>query len=423
MFRKERKNRFVVKKNVGIENVTTITYELVGESQLPHDTYRWGLKCSIVVSLIDVSNGIYAGGVGTAKYRYYFSSPNINLMNDKDRLKSGSGIDIYMGLWSLEESIMANILLQLKISDSEIEDRFYKFGGSARAILDKPELADNFLSKAIISLECNTSLTQLLSMSPEILASSFSHSLFHVTIVDLDFTVPKYQWASVYIKQLVAGVALKEMTYELEGIMNSNIAPGTKGEMIEALWFERFVLATKSDSKENVMTVKEYSISPLLSPTQAELHECLISFNDIELRWCSKDSMVRHLLNACSDIPQISSHSAIFLRPHESTMMAIDGILITRLKERICVFYLQATIADNHPTSENASKYLDSLVIACGDIIQALIFILPKHRFLSWTRQIVWSNAVSASLPQYAILPGVVLSASDISSKKRSATQ
>ena len=129
------------------------------------------------------------------------------------------------------------------------------------------------------------------------------------------------------------------------------------------------------------------------------------------------------LLKVLGDIIHTDGHNAILLRPHEFTMMAIDGIIITRLDSKICIFYLQATIAENHPTSERAAAYLNSLAANCSsDIFQALVFILPKHRFESWTRQTVLG--VSVSLPQYAILPGARLSGSEKKpSKKRSAEE
>ena len=424
LFQKAKNNIFVVKKKFFDENATTLTYELVGDLLLRANIYQWEQDGCIVVSLIDVSNGIYDVGI-TAKYQYYFSSPNDVLIADKDRLKSGSRIDVYMGLWSIGESKMANEVLQLDISDSIIEERFYKFGGSARAILDKPELSETFLKKALTSLKNSKSLIRLLSMPEEDLASGFSHSLFHITSTDKNFTTAKYQWASLPIKQMVAEIALKQLTHELEGIMNSSyIAPGTKGEMIEALWFERFILATKSDSKENKMDVKEFSIPPLLSLTVSEMHYCLTHFTHITLHWCSTDLMSDYLLKALVDIRLTDAHSAILLRPHEFMMMAIDGIIITRLVDKICVFYLQATIAKNHSTSVRAAAYLDSLTENCSvDIFQALVFIIPKHRFEGWSRQAVLGRGISTSLPQYAILPGARLSGSEKPSKKRSAEE
>ena len=416
------KSVFVVKKANSDESATMLTYRPESVLQLSIDVNLWQRQGSLVVSLIDVSSGLYQNVSVITRYSFLFSSLNSLLVDVKDRLKSNSVKDVYMWLWLLEECKEANKVLKLGISDVDIEHRFFRFGGSARAVLENPALAQSFLDKALksISVQSNQPLCNLLTASEDEVASLFSHSLFHITCGD-SFTIPKYQWASLRIKHLVAAIALEQMTNELEGIINSPlVASGTKGEMVEALWFERFVLATKSASKGNLMTLKELSIKPISSPSASDLLTCLTSFINIEVRWCSKDLMSNYLQKALEDISQPHFVGVILLRPHEFTMMAIDGIIVFRLGSRVCVIYLQATIRETHPTSEKAAEYLDSLTTICSaDIFQALIFILPKHRFESWSRQTVFGNGVSSCLPQYAIVPGVRLSGSVKADRKR----
>ena len=413
------KSVFVVRKLVSDGNATTLTYRPEATSQLSADVNTWEHQDAIVISLIDVSQGKYLTVAVGTKYNCYFSSPNRELTKDKDRLKTRSVIDLYMGLWLLSEAKEANHILQLGILDSDIEYRFFKFGGSARAILENPALAEEYLKDALIKIGLNAPLSTLLCKSETDFASEFSHSIFHVTSVSPNFTIAQFQWASTPIKQMVAEIALKKMTHELEGIMNSPEIPlGTKGEMVEALWFERFVLATQSDSKENMMTVNDFSSLSASLVKESDLSKCLTSFTVIKIRWGSKNVMLEALQKALVDI-RTEAHP-ILLRPQEFDMMAIDGIIVMRLNDRICVLYLQATIRKEHPTSINAAKYLDSLIAICSaDIFQALVFIVPKHRFDDWARQIVHGKGASSTLPQYAILPGTRLSDNAKSGLKR----
>ena len=400
---------YVICKKLDEANATTLVYSPEARDQLCMDVRKWDVEKSCVVSLIDVSRGIYKDIAVSTRYRWYFMSPNTSLIKDKDRLKSHCAVDFFMDLWSLAELKYAKDVLLLSVSESDIEEYFYKFGGSARSVLDNPVLAQSFLNAALFDISNKKQLQNLLRKSEIELASTASHSIFHVTNKGLDFLNPVYQWASSPIKQLVAEAALQQNTVELEGIMNTPfLGPGTKGEMIEALWFERFVLATKSKSKDNMMSLIEFSVTPSLFPSASQLLHCLKNFMFMKSLWVSKNSMSTHLQQALKDILQMDTHHAILLRPHEFNMMAIDAILITRVEARIFVLHLQATIAEAHTTHENAAIYLNSLACNCTEnIFQALVFILPKHRFENWSRQLVWGNGVSTLLPQYAILPGI----------------
>eukprot|EP00282_Hemiselmis_andersenii_P039565 CAMPEP_0169445666 /NCGR_PEP_ID=MMETSP1042-20121227/10562_1 /TAXON_ID=464988 /ORGANISM="Hemiselmis andersenii, Strain CCMP1180" /LENGTH=159 /DNA_ID=CAMNT_0009557079 /DNA_START=202 /DNA_END=682 /DNA_ORIENTATION=+ len=99
--------------------------------------------------------------------------------------------------------------------------------------------------------------------------------------------------------------------------------------------------------------------------------------------------------------------SAILLLPYESNMKAFDGALLFKLEAKSCALFLQVTIADRHPTRENAAAFLDGVVKAVPKgTMGALVFVLPNYQYVGWQVQNIADSHVK-SIVQFALCPGM----------------
>jgi len=169
-----------------------------------------------------------------------------------------------------------------------IEYRFHLFGGSVHAVLRDPARAEDWVRSAINTTEWRGELGRTLSLEGQSLSSLFSHSLFHVDAND-NFG-PTYQFASNYIKFRIAEAALEEHDSKIDALMaSSNLKQGTKGEMVEELFFRQFVLATRTATKDSRLALKlvgqkQKGTPPLQPPDKDKLDQCLRMFSDVSTR-------------------------------------------------------------------------------------------------------------------------------------------
>lgn len=404
------------------EDVAAFTFLKHHENQLSEFVNLHERSKDLVISLVDVTKGKYKNVAATCGHMWYFSSPNVELVNHKDRFKTPV-VDLYMSLWHLKELKKARQVLNLQINaihnenytdppdetspDSIIEHRFHAFGGSARAAFENPERTEIFIKKELANVTFFEALIPLLDANPEEVCARVSHSLFHVDAGN--DCKARYQWASPIIKARVADAALKTHDQKIEGFLNSEISPGAKGEILEELWFQRLVLATRSTKKSNQMALRRvgpYSNNETIAaPDQKNLRDRLRNLPEIQTKWHDAEHMGNALESVLSNF---KSCEAIMLRPFEFTMMAIDGILVFDLKGELCVLLLQATIASAHRTGRHASDYLHGIVgRISGKVSVALVFVLPKSRFYSWKVQSI--EGPGKNIVQFALCPGTTM--------------
>jgi len=99
--------------------------------------------------------------------------------------------------------------------------------------------------------------------------------------------------------------------------------------------------------------------------------------------------------------------AATLLLPFESNMKAFDSVLVFSLDSKPCFLFLQATIAARHPTSPQATDYLNSMIGAVPEgAVGALVFVLPNYRYESWQVQDIADKCVK-SIMQFALCPGM----------------
>jgi hypothetical protein len=351
LFQKVGKRAFVVVKESAAEP-TTIVFPSEHLDHLRAQVSLWEQAGALVVSLVDVSEGrIDLVSLVETKQVWYFSSPNESLMKSADRRKDGcfQAVDLYMPVWTLEELLECNTVLELGISVPEIVRLYARYGGSARAVLEDPDEAERLAVDRLAEVKTAQGPDALLRLPEKDLATRASHTFFHVSATPdeggWDFESPIYFWASNLATHRVAAAALANKDQSVIGIMNdTSVASVSKGFLIEALWFERFRLATRARSKDNQMglkklTSKARSKARLPAPDPTVLCAGLKRIPKIEEQYHPKDKMQAALEEVITNFRHDST--AQLLIPFESDMKAVDGILVFWLDSSPCVLFLQ----------------------------------------------------------------------------------
>eukprot|EP00657_Telonema_sp_P-1_P010031 TRINITY_DN432_c0_g2_i1.p1 TRINITY_DN432_c0_g2~~TRINITY_DN432_c0_g2_i1.p1 ORF type:complete len:413 (+),score=73.16 TRINITY_DN432_c0_g2_i1:200-1438(+) len=398
-------------------------YGLNDIPQLITNVKGWQRSGELVVTLADVSDGMSENLSAPTKYIWYFSSPNRDLLNRPDRRKPNSECEVYMPLQSLAELIDMRDKLKLSnarydISSEELKERASKYGNVPRWVFDNPQEAEARATRKLGEALFTGNLSITLKLDVADIAQYASHTFFHVTVQksadrDWDFKCPSYQWASTFALHRVAQAALEEIDDKILAEINKSVHAGSvKGFLIEALWFERFVAASKAGQQGNKMSLKQFGTKGRLEhPDGAELLKLLKNMDNLRDMYCSKHDMACTLAN---EIKIMKPGTQLLVISHESDMMAIDGVLVCMVDEVFKVLFLQATINNKHPTNEAATTYLDSLIKAIQEMSArrrrkfqwGLVFILPEHRYDIWKAQTVHSPSEASKLMQFALMPG-----------------
>ena len=425
------KYTYVVRKLESSVQAELLIYPDTDIMSLSKSIKRWETTGSIVVSLVDVSEGNYLlSGYSSprANHSVYFSSPNDKLFAEADRVgKESQGVDLYMPVWSLEELQKAAPLVVPLVTYKQVELMYNEFGGVARVALGgeiavieaRAKLNDRVEEfkvnpKLFIDAVFQSKIAGEKSgptKSKNLLPANISQAFLHVTSKDLAFQEPFYQWASPVILAQVASHLLFMNANAADQYINDDYSGGAKGELVERLWLDRFKLACCARSESNLMTIKVLGNDAVISPV--DMHRLLTGIKCIQEVWHLKDSMKEGLEVAIKqvNVKVWQGDSAILLRSLSSSLDAIDAILVIKRGRRALVLYLQVTLAAHHPINGvRATVFLENLIqiAKVGKAESALLFLVPKHRFTEFTRQTV--DVVSAdSLTQYAILPGALL--------------
>jgi hypothetical protein len=132
-----------------------------------------------------------------------------------------------------------------------------------RWVFEDPVLAEAKTVRKLGEAEFQGTLQKILTLGPSDLASRASHSFLHIsakkTADGWDFRAPTYQWASTQALHRLAEAALKQLDLNLLGQLYSDQAHAVKGFLVEALWFERFIQATMTNTAQNKMSLAKMS--------------------------------------------------------------------------------------------------------------------------------------------------------------------
>ena len=427
------KYTYIVRKLVSDVQAELLIYKSSDSVVLSKFIDEWEQAESLVVSLVDVSEGIYIpNGYTTprANHTIYFSSPNDILFEKADRTgKESRGFDVFMPVWSLEELQKAAALVVPLLNSALIEERYHEFGGVARVVLgndaavnearmklnDRIENLKNepkkFLDVFFRSKKAGDDSEFIKTKS--LFSTKFSQALLHVTTENGKFDEPTYRWASPRIASKAASHLLCLNADVADQYINScSLSGGVKGELVERIWLDRFKLACCVNSESNLMTVKALGDATIISGV--ELHSLLTNIKHLEEEWYLKEPMKDGLTAAIERVKNKNwqAGSAILLRSLTFSLDAIDAILVIKYKKGVLVLYLQATLSSRHPTDgARAAESQDSLMSIASSLKakSALLFLVPKHRYLDFTRQTI-AITNTDGLPQYAVLPGITLS-------------
>lgn len=373
----------------------------------------------VVISLVDVSEG--APPRVLAKYNMQFASPNQQITMNKDRTKEGSALDFWMPMWKLSEISAAHpVIFAGKSPDKGdkfmcVKDtnaptlelslrRVAKFGATARAAFS-PHVQDYFtnLKRVLDSQEWSfVNLMGRLDEERVSLISMASHTLLHADVPDAavsrgifaqtadgdDVVVPILQWASVDVRSQAAAAAMRQLDQDVEATLHGDSPSGVKGELIEALWFERMVVAASSDSESRqsgfALTVSLKQENKSQAESQASTYTAvndMLRVGNLKTRWEFADAIAKVLPSIAVNVYESES---ILLRPFEHTMGAVDGVIIAKYGEDVWCIFLQVTIAASHPTKGQASAcFLETLVTAANDAgcKSVIVFVIPPKRF------------------------------------------
>ncbi|GIQ80780.1 LOW QUALITY PROTEIN: hypothetical protein KIPB_001634 [Kipferlia bialata] len=398
----------------------------------------WQSEGDLVVSLTDVAYGKYTEVPAFCNHNWYFTSPHKLIVCNTTKNKM-DGVNLYMGLWTLAEIKRAVRNLGLRVvpvrgrrgemsysdpesmTDSQIlEHRFRLFGGTARAVLDKPAVVSLAIDQALVRLSTDT--TVLMDMIYEggesLLAAQYSDSLFHIE-ADGDF-LPSYHWATPAIRAKAARIAVTNQLSRVRSILYDQDIPhpqSPSGLILEELWFQWFLLLSCGDSRHPMFSVKEigrYRTScsgPYPSaPTPDSVYETLQDISltaPIKRLWYPLAHMKRKLKEPLKAMIA-GDTSPVLLRPHEPNISALEGVLLLHVDSKPCVLFLRCTVRAEHSTPFNPSLFSDTLLdVVPRDVPCAFVFILPPNRYVDWSVQSIVSRQPAGSILQMALCPGL----------------
>lgn len=421
-------------------------------AQYISDTKQKGVA---TVSLVDVSEGAYQNAIFDADRTYLFTSGNESVLKRKDRNKEGTNTDVIMPLWELAELQAAAAAIftgreewahprediidtddpvtsarkrmaftcDNPCTDELIEERVRFFGATARAAFDPSliSLADK-LKEKLSNDQWTVGIIDMMAKDDTELATTASHSFIHLQTKKTAegkwrFRDYELQWASAEIRALVAAEALRQNdTKVMAALANPFVGSAAKGDIVEELWLSRFLLAVRASDGDKAAA---YALAHSIGCTRTDftvdaVRAMITAARPLQETWCPFKSMSTVLENALTRA--VGEGCGVLLRPFESTMPAIDAILVGKDSEGLFCLFLQVTIAREHRTRRDAAKFFNRLITVAQHhkARSAFIFVLPHYRFLdndgklSWRRQDVDGGGLVAGLvQQFALCPGL----------------
>ena len=431
-------------------------FGLVKEVQnIIHAAVRSG---AVVVSLVDVGNG-EPPRINTP-YEMVFSSPNTKIVGDFEAAKPVEGhLVLWMPMWRKVELQCAHPIVcgGKAMQDGRDDDlsvkrgcrptlelmfkRIERFGYTARAAF-KDNVSD-FTEKLDAKLgedKWTFGILDRLAQERKTLVAQASHSFIHANVpdsaveagsfegttsrgaleVDGQPLVPTLQWASRWVRAQVAAKAIDRFDFSVDATLHGDVSAGMKGEVIEDLWLERMIAAVSlgEEHKASAFRLETSLQQPLVSagqPTSESVSTVLKGIRELHARWVFKDAMPDAIRTAAAEV-KADSLISYLLRPFESTMKAIDAVVVTSSGGQVWCIHLQVTIAETHPTDgKEAASFLESLV-TCAEqsgCASVLVFVIPSKRFFknrkfAWPRQAIALSAPKANaMVQFALCPGL----------------
>ena len=415
-----------------------------------------GRSGAVVVSLVDVGNGV-SPRIKTP-YEIVFSSPNTMIVGDFEGAKPVEGrVVLWMPMWKKVELQCAHPIVcggktmqESKDDNLSVErgcrptlelmfNRIERFGYTARAAF-KDNVSD-YTEKLEAKLgedDWTFRILEKLAEERKTLVAQASHSFIHANVPDSAVQagwfegttsagahkvygkplVPTLQWASRWVRAQVAAKAIEKFDFSVDATLHGDVSAGMKGEVIEDLWLERMIAAVSLGEEHRASAFRlETSLQqPPVSagqPTSESVSTVLKGICELHARWVFKDAMPDAIRTAAADVKQNSLISYL-LRPFESTMKAIDAVVVTSSGGQVWCIHLQVTIAETHPTDgKEAASFLESLV-TCAEqsgCVSVLVFVIPPKRFFK-NRTFAWrGQAIALSAPkaramvQFALCP------------------
>jgi hypothetical protein len=394
-----------------------------------------------LVALVDVSHGNLSAP-RLCDRRWFFSSPNPAITDDMEWDKPANPPRrYYMPLWPLEELQRARVALHITTTtETEIEQLFELFGGSARATLEHGNKGHEFLEKALRTVETK-GLHAALFDDTGALTSNASHSLFEVEATD-DFKAGSRRWVSSYVKARIAAIVMQHHTDEARSILTKTTDnSGYRGQLIEDLMLQQLFLASHASAAAINFSLRQTRLSggagvsglelPVLTAELGRIAPVVVSASGAaeqtysERRFSPKRLMAEAVVRAVLDVSQRPQHSAVFLHPYEPDMKGIDGVIVVRLDGvGVGVIYVQITCAPTHPMGAGAAKFVGELVQGAASAVPAamhlrgcLLYAVTDNRYETFgTQQIDGASAAARSvrsLPQFVCCLGRTPKAND----------
>eukprot|EP00657_Telonema_sp_P-1_P005314 TRINITY_DN225_c0_g1_i12.p1 TRINITY_DN225_c0_g1~~TRINITY_DN225_c0_g1_i12.p1 ORF type:complete len:413 (-),score=89.04 TRINITY_DN225_c0_g1_i12:147-1385(-) len=378
---------------------------------------EWEGSGALVVSLIDVSQGETTSAVTTV-HRIYFTSPHKDILRNHTRTQNpGGAYDVYIDLW--QEGDLVNLATDVyNVHVDSVKTRIKTYGLDARVACctlpeDNPKSAVYRAKERLDIALCDKSfhgalLKYLKDGQHQSLPIDIGQTLLHIT------TGPnERQWASEYVKERVAQKLLENCMQDVFTALSKDLGGGTKGELVEKLWFEMFVrMATVKSEEHRNMDVK-YCYGENCADA---LRDALKTYTDCERQpfWTADiGSQLKGVVELMKQADW-SLWKVILLTPREHNTAVFDGVMLLKLSDGcIWVLLLQATTAERHPVDgADATKFLKAVVEAAtkAGAVCSLVFIVPSFRFQIWKKQ-----KCADDISQYAVELG---GGSNISTKR-----
>ena len=211
-----------------------------------------------------------------------FSSPH---RGDTANTVKKKQIILYMPLWSREELVAANKLLELGIDETELDDRYAQFGGVARWVLAKNfEAALAFYNQGMARLTAETAHKVLHPFSSDPHSSLFVHIVPRNGLTSNDFGVS----TAVVLKHVQMRFALAQHwdMQNLMTVMGCWGLPGIKAEVHELWWHHSLMLGLKNCKLRDLDSVmkrtSDVDVPKLGTPPQIFSHKNMCDIQKLE---------------------------------------------------------------------------------------------------------------------------------------------
>lgn len=329
---------------------------------------------------------------------FMFSSPNDDAFSENWKLNAQR---FYLPLWGLDELLEAGKLLPLtqllkneiniyhaledkstqkieqldKIglqSNSIIRDRFLKYGGNARVVLGTEATYKDHTTKrvkqAVSSFDYKTA--ECIGTTSE--AKNVKHSLLYLKVSDT-YEDYHYEWASIYVMDLLAEKAVKKLSTLVEDIFSavSEEKSSYRGQLFECIC-HRIILFSKKPFKIKRLDNKppyDYSIIP---------PRCSI----LEL----KDLIRVNFSRSTASAEILAAPNNSYLTPLETNFPIVDSIVKINPEKYI---FFQITIAENHAAEPRTDYFSDLIKSLNVKNTFHVVYVVSPARFESFTKQIL----------------------------------